>query len=162
MENCYIISENSHFDFFLSSFTSIFNFASDFISFIKFQIMKKVVLILFVFATSTLSTLASVEKEAMGGVNIYLSCSRTHEVPLGRPINRAPMRLPTVELLGNNLSIPDCLVGYEILIKSESGEVVFSTLVASTVVVIPNIPSGSYMIEFIGENYSFFGLFTVE
>ena len=29
--------------------------------------MKKVVLILFVFATSTLSTLASVEKEAMGG-----------------------------------------------------------------------------------------------
>lgn len=72
------------------------------------------------------------------------------------------MRLPTVELLGNNLSIPDCLVGYEILIKSESGEVVFSTLVASTVVVIPNIPSGSYMIEFIGENYRFFGLFTVE
>lgn len=67
MENCYIISENSHFDFFLPSFTSIFNFASDFISFIKFQIMKKVVLILFVFATSTLSTLASVEKEAMGG-----------------------------------------------------------------------------------------------
>lgn len=58
MENYYIISENSHFDFFLSSFTSIFNFASDFISFIKFQIMKKVVLILFVFATSTLSTLA--------------------------------------------------------------------------------------------------------
>ncbi|WP_170935022.1 T9SS type A sorting domain-containing protein [Prevotella sp. P3-122] len=46
--------------------------------------MKKVVLILFVFAISTLSTLASVEKEAMG-VNIYLSCSRTHEVPLGIP-----------------------------------------------------------------------------
>lgn len=72
MRNCYIISENSHSDFFLPSFTSIFNFAPDFISFIKFQIMKKVVLILFVFATSTLSTLASVEKEAMGGGK-YLS-----------------------------------------------------------------------------------------
>ena len=33
--------------------------------------MKKVVLILFVFATSTLSTLASVEKELLGGK--YLS-----------------------------------------------------------------------------------------
>lgn len=162
MGNCYIIFENSHFNFFLPSFTSIFNFAPNFISFINYQIMKKVVLILFVFATSTLSTLADVEKEAMGRVNIYLSCSRTHEIPLGKPINRAPMRVPTVELMGNNLSIPDCLVGFEMVITSESGDVFFSTSTISTEVVIPNIPDGSYLIEFIGEDYYFSGLFTIE
>ena len=129
-------------------------------SFIKFQIMKKVVLILFVFATSTLSTFAGVEKESPGGVNIYLSCSRTKEIPLGRPTGRAPMRMPTVNLAGNNLAIPDNLVGYEIVITSESEEVVFSALVVSTEVVIPNIPPGSYMIDFIGEDYCFSGMFT--
>jgi hypothetical protein len=44
--------------------------------------MKKLVLILFVFTTSTLSTLASVEKEVLGGINIRLSCSYVHHDPM--------------------------------------------------------------------------------
>ena len=70
------------------------------------------------------------------------------------------MRMPTVKLTGNNLAIPDNLVGYEIVITSESEEVVLSALVVSTEVVIPNIPPGSYMIDFIGEDYCFSGMFT--
>ena len=42
--------------------------------------MKKLVLILFVFATNTLSTLASVEKEVPG--DIRHSCSYVHHDPI--------------------------------------------------------------------------------
>ena len=123
--------------------------------------MKKVVLILFVFATSTLSTLASVEKELLGGVNIYLSCSYVNRKPASIPVGRAPMRMPTVNLTENKLAIPNNLVGYEMVITSESGDVVFSTLVVSTEVVIPEMVSGSYLIEFIGVDYCFSGMFTI-
>ena len=70
--------------------------------------------------------------------------------------------MPTVNLTENKLTTPDSLAGYEMVLTSESGDVVFSTLVVSTEVVIPIIPSGSYLIEFIGENCCYSGMFTIE
>ena len=73
--------------------------------------MKKVVLILFVFAASTLSTLASVEKE-LGGVNIYLSCRDTPERPSGKPAGRAPMKMPEISISESSVEIEEKLLGY--------------------------------------------------
>lgn len=123
--------------------------------------MKKLVLILFVFTTSTLSILASVEKEALGGVNIRLSCSYVHHDPIAVPVGRAPMRVPTVNLTGNILTIPYSLIGYEMVITSELGDVIFSTETISTEIVIPDNMSGSYQIEFNGDDYSLYGMFSI-
>jgi len=123
--------------------------------------MKKMFLFLFAFVASTSSTFASVENADLGGANICLSCSYVRDRPISVPVGRAPMKTLTVNLMGNNLTIPDSLIGYEMVITSELGDVVFTTIPFSTEVVIPICLSGNYLITFNGEDYCFYGTFSI-
>lgn len=123
--------------------------------------MRKKVLLLFVLAASALSTFASVENANLGGAEIYLTCSFVRDRPISIPIGRAPMKKLTVKLIGNNLTIPSSLIGYKMVITSELGDVVFSDVTISTEIVIPEGEPGLYSIEFLGEDYHYFGQFTM-
>jgi hypothetical protein len=70
-------------------------------------------------------------------------------MPIGNGYPKVPMQAPTVYIEDNSLSFVADHPEYILNIKDEDGEVVYSTVVYSTLtqVTLPSILSGEYVIE---------------
>ncbi|SEA74850.1 hypothetical protein SAMN04487851_1133 [Prevotella sp. tc2-28] len=71
------------------------------------------------------------------------------DMPIGNGYPKAPMQAPTVYIEDYSLSFVADHPEYILNIKDEDGEVVYSTVVYSTLtqVTLPSILSGEYVIE---------------
>lgn len=90
---------------------------------------------------------------------IDFSVSIIDEKPIGHDRPKAPMRPPVVYLEDHTLSFVVDHPDYELTIKDEDGEVVYSTIVTSaeTLVTLPSSLAGEYVIELRMGNWLFTG-----
>ena len=90
---------------------------------------------------------------------IDFSVSIIDEKPIGHDRPKAPMRSPVVYLENHTLAFVADHPEYILNIKDEDGEVVYSTVVYSTLtqVTLPSILSGEYVIELTMGNWKFTG-----
>lgn len=79
--------------------------------------------------------------------------------PIGHSYPKVPMRPPMVYIEDYSLSFVADHPNYELFIKDEDGEVVYSTIVTSamTLVTLPSSLSGDYEIELVMGNWLFSG-----
>lgn len=68
------------------------------------------------------------------------------------------MRRPVINITENLVTIPELLIGSEMTIISED-EVVFTSFVTSTEILLPYNLSGTYQIRFVNDTYCFSGDF---
>ena len=82
-------------------------------------------------------------------VKLLFTCSHIEDKPIGVQIPKIPMRPPVVYIEDYTLSFVADHPEYILNIKDEDGEVVYSTVVYSTLtqVTLPSILSGEYVIE---------------
>ena len=90
---------------------------------------------------------------------IDFSVSIIDEKPIGHDRPKAPMRPPIVYIEDHTLSFVVDHPDYELTIKDEDGEIVYSTIVTSamTLVTLPSSLVGEYVIELRMGNWLFTG-----
>ena len=81
------------------------------------------------------------------------------DMPIGNSRPKSPMRPPVVYIEDHTLSFVVDHPDYELTIKDEDGEVVYSTIVTSaeTLVTLPSSLVGDYVIELTMGNWLFVG-----
>ena len=81
------------------------------------------------------------------------------DIPIGNGYPKSPMRPPVVYIEDHTLAFVADHPEYILNIKDEDGEVVYSTVVYSTLtqVTLPSILSGEYVIELTMGNWKFTG-----
>ena len=79
--------------------------------------------------------------------------------PIGNGNPKSPMRPPVVYIEDYTLTFVAGHPDYELFIKDEDGEIVYSTVVTSaeTLVTLPSFLSGDYVIELTMGNWKFTG-----
>ena len=98
----------------------------------------------------------SLDHQTGGGVNVCLSVSYTNERPTDNPPGRTQMRRPVINITENLITVPDLLIGCEMAITSD-GITVYTTVVTSTEIILPQSLSGTFDIQFVNETYCFTG-----
>ena len=90
---------------------------------------------------------------------IPFTVSFDDNAPIGNERPKSPMRPPMVYIEDYSLSFVADHPNYELFIKDEDGEVVYSTIVTSamTLVTLPSTLSGDYEIELVMGNWLFSG-----
>ena len=66
------------------------------------------------------------------------------------------MRRPVINITENLITVPDLLIGCEMAITSD-GITVYTTVVTSTEIILPQSLSGTFDIQFVNETYCFTG-----
>ena len=91
----------------------------------------------------------SLSTSAAAWDRIQLAVGIIDGMPIGHGHGKSPMRPPVVYIEDHTLSFVVDHPDYELTIKDEDGEVVYSTVVYSTLtqVTLPSILSGEYVIE---------------
>lgn len=81
------------------------------------------------------------------------------DIPIGNGYPKSPMRPPVVYIEDYVLTFAADHPDYELFIKDEDGEVVYSTTVTSaeTLVTLPSFLAGDYVIELTMGNWKFTG-----
>lgn len=115
--------------------------------------MKKLVLFLSLFVVAV-----------VGSANVQRVCEQvdlTGEIidPTveGEPIEKGPMLVPSVSLEGYTLSFITPCNGCTLRLLDENDNVVYTTVISSSTLVLPSTLSGEYKIEIISGNYLFWG-----
>ena len=83
--------------------------------------------------------------------------------PIGNSTPKTPMRPPVVYIEDNTLTFVADHPEYVLFIRDEEGDVVYTTVVSSSVtqVVLPSTLSGEYQIELVMGSWLFVGEITV-
>ena len=74
---------------------------------------------------------------------------------------RTPVTVPYVEIEDNTLTFVTNCDGMELSLVNEDDEVVFTTIISSSTLVLPTYLSGSYQLQIISNNYLFYGDITL-
>ena len=79
--------------------------------------------------------------------------------PTGNEIGqqRGSVLIPKVDLDDNTLSFITPCDGYTLQLLDENDNVVFTTIISSSTLVLPSSLSGDYRIEIISDNFCFWG-----
>lgn len=90
---------------------------------------------------------------------IDFTVSIIDEMPIGHDRPKSPMRPPVVYIEDYTLTFVAGHPDYELFIKDEDGDVVYSTVVTSaeTLVTLPSFLAGDYVIELTMGNWKFTG-----
>ena len=101
----------------------------------------------------------SLSTSAAAWDRIPLAVGIIESMPIGHGHGKSPMRPPVVYLEDHTLAFVADHPEYILNIKDEDGEVVYSTVVYSTLtqVTLPSILSGEYVIELTMGNWKFTG-----
>jgi hypothetical protein len=101
----------------------------------------------------------SLSTNAAAWDRIPLAVGIIESMPIGHGHGKSPMRPPVVYLEDHTLSFVVDHPDYELTIKDEDGEVVYSTIVTSaeTLVTLPSSLAGEYVIELRMGNWLFTG-----
>lgn len=73
------------------------------------------------------------------------------------PPEKGPVLVPSVSLEGYTLSFISPCNGYTLRLLDENDNVVYSTVIVSSTLILPSTLSGDYRIEIISGNYCFWG-----
>ena len=97
--------------------------------------------------------------QAQERIIFNVGCPEVDDQPMNNGHPKAPMRPPVVYLENYILTFVAGHPDYELFIKDEDGEVVYSTVVTSaeTLVTLPSFLSGDYVIELTMGNWKFTG-----
>lgn len=101
----------------------------------------------------------SLSTSAAAWDRIPLAVGIIESMPIGHGHSKSPMRPPVVYIEDHTLAFVADHPEYILNIKDEDGEVVYSTVVYSTLtqVTLPSILSGEYVIELTMGNWKFTG-----
>ena len=101
----------------------------------------------------------SLSTSAVAWDRIPLAVGIIDGMPIGHGYGKSPMRPPVVYIEDHTLAFVADHPEYILNIKDEDGEVVYSTVVYSTLtqVTLPSILSGEYVIELTMGNWKFTG-----
>ena len=101
----------------------------------------------------------SLSTSAAAWDRIPLAVGIIESMPIGHGHGKSPMRPPVVYIEDHTLSFVVDHPDYELTIKDEDGEVVYSTIVTSaeTLVTLPSSLVGDYVIELTMGNWLFVG-----
>lgn len=101
----------------------------------------------------------SLSTSAVAWDRIPLAVGIIDGMPIGHGYGKSPMRPPVVYIEDHTLSFVMDHPDYELTIKDEDGEVVYSTIVTSaeTLVTLPSSLAGEYVIELRMGNWLFTG-----
>ena len=101
----------------------------------------------------------SLSTSAAAWDRIPLAVGIIESMPIGHGHGKSPMRPPVVYIEDHTLSFVVDHPDYELTIKDEDGEVVYSTFVAegTTTIVLPSTLSGDYEIRFVDDTYYYYG-----
>lgn len=101
----------------------------------------------------------SLSTSAAAWDRIPLAVGIIESMPIGNGHGKSPMRPPVVYIEDHTLSFVVDHPDYELTIKDEDGEVVYTTTVFSTQtqVVLPSILSGDYEVNLVMGNWLFVG-----
>ena len=97
--------------------------------------------------------------QAQERIAFSVECSAFDDKPMNNGRPKAPMRPPVVYLDDYTLTFAVGHPDYELTIKDEDGETVYTTVVTSaeTLVTLPSSLTGSYVIELTMGNWKFVG-----
>ena len=100
---------------------------------------------------------------AVAEVEIELYVSKVDHTTFGHNVPKTPVRPPHVSIENGVLSFTADHPEYVLFIRDEEGDVVYTTVVSSSVtqVVLPSTLSGEYQIELVMGSWLFVGEITV-
>lgn len=115
--------------------------------------MKKLCLVLIMAA---LLPLSSVCVEAVGGI-VHLEVGYDDPTNSQTNPNRTPILVPEVSIDEYTLTFDNACLGCELRLLNEDGELVYTTTITSTTLVLPAYLSGEYELQIIQGYYYFYG-----
>jgi hypothetical protein len=113
---------------------------------------KLILLVILVVSPSIFTTAHTFFK----GVDVCLFCNLVNRLPETKQTHRAPMRMPVINVSGDTINVPERLYGYEMQIVSND-VIVYSEIVSSAEMILPNVFMGDYTIKFVNDDYCFYG-----
>lgn len=94
-------------------------------------------------------------------IYVHLSYEYVGERVVNRNASRSPATFPSVCITNNSVEVPESLILYSMIIISDDGQTVFSTMVESTEIDLPYTLMGDYEIIFYKDCNAFRGEFSI-
>lgn len=120
--------------------------------------MKKIIFTLFVLLLNVANTFAFAHSLPSDGIDVSLTVSYNDKSSPDKKPARAHMLGPVINVTGDVITVPENLIDYELEITTSGGMLIYSGIVTSTEILLPEaLLEGYYQIRFIGETYTFCG-----
>lgn len=125
--------------------------------------MKKLFMFMFALLTCSLMQAQGLVPKERIYFSVHFYDGGIDPKPIGNPMPKSPEDAPEVYIEENVLYFEGDHPGYDLTIRDEDGDTVYTTTVTSTdmTVTLPSTLSGDYEIELVYDNWVFTGWITL-